>query len=90
MLDILWKSGDKERVIDLVEAPEIVLLTFCEMILREQDLRNPDARYMLRGAVNALKVKTEKLPDCPDAYSRHRSKECIARIEDLLDQYESE
>ena len=90
MLEILWKSGDTEKVIDLVEAPEYELVTFCDLIIRRRDLRNPDARYMLRGVANALKVKAEEPPDCPDAYSRHGLKEYIARIEELLVQYESE
>ena len=90
MLQMLWKSGDTEKVVDLVEVPEFVLVQFCDVILRKQDLRNPEARYILRETANALKVKAEEPPDSPNAYSRHSLKEYVAQIERLLDQFDSE
>ena len=90
MLQMLWKSGDTEQVVDLVEVPEFVLVQFCDLILRKQDLRNPDARYMLRETVNALKVKAEEPPDGSAAFERHSLKEQIEQIEGLLDQFDQE
>jgi hypothetical protein len=90
MLQMMWKSGDTEQVLDLVGVPEFVLVQFCDVILRKQDLRNPDARYMLRETVNALKVKAEEAPVGPAAFDRHSLKEQISRIEGLLVQFDQE
>ena len=90
MLQMSMKSGDDEQVLDLVEVPEFVLVQFCEMILRHQEMRNPDARYMLRETVNALKVKAEEAAVGPGTYDRYSLKGMIARIEELLDQFDQE
>jgi len=90
MLQMSWKTGDTERVVDLVEVPEFVLVQFCDLILRKQDLRNPDARYMLRETINALKVKAEEEPVGPATFERSSLKEQIAQIEGLLDQFDQE
>ena len=90
MLQISCKYDDTEEVVDLVEAPEIVLLQFCDLILRKWDLRNPEVRNMLREMFNALKAKAEKKPDGPAAYSPYSLEEQIAHIEGLLDQLDQE
>jgi hypothetical protein len=89
MLQMLMKSGDEEQVLDLVDVPEFVLAQFCDLILRKQDLRNPDVRKMLRETVDALKAKAEKEPVDPVAYERNSLKESIANIEDLLKQFDA-
>lgn len=88
MLQMVWKSGGDEQVLDLVDTPEIVLVQFCETILRHQDLRNPDARQMLQEIITALKVKAEKEPVDHIAFNRHDLKENIAYVEDLLRQFD--
>jgi hypothetical protein len=90
MLQMSVKSGDGEQVLDLVEIPEFILVQFCEMILRHQDMRNQDARYMLRETVNALNVKAKEAAAGQDAYDRYSLKGAIARIEELLDQFDQE
>ena len=90
MLQMLMKSGDEEQVLDLVDTPEFVLVKFCEMILRHQDLRNPDARRMLRDTLAALKVKAEKEPVDHISYDRRYLKEDIAYVEDLLKKFDEE
>ncbi len=87
-MQMVWKSGDKEQILELVDSPEVVLVQFCNSILRHQDLRNPDARHMLRETVNALKVKAEQEPDSPLAMDRHDLKEKLAEIEELLDKFD--
>ena len=86
MLQMAMKSGDnKEQILDLVDVPEFVLVQSCDIILRHQDLRNPDAQYMLRETVNALKVKAEEKPsDLVFSYNRYDLKEYIVQIENLL------
>ena len=83
-MQMLWKTGDKEQVLELVDTPELVLVQFCNSILRHQDLRNPDARHRLRELVNALKAKAEQEPDGPFAMNRYELKEKLAEIEELL------
>ena len=90
MLQVAMKSGDDEQILDLVDTPEIVLVQFCEAILRHQDLRNPDARYLLRETVKALKVKADKEPVDHIVYDRNNLKENIAYVEGLLRQYDEE
>ena len=90
MLQMLMKSGDNEQVLDLAETPEFALVQFCDLILRKQDLRNPDARYILRETVSALKVKAEKEPSDPVAFYRTDLKAQIAQIEGLLEQFDQE
>jgi hypothetical protein len=90
MLKMVWNSGDEEQVIELTETPEFVLINFCDIIIRKQDLRNPDVRYMLRETVNALKVKAEGEPDGYTPFDRRGLKEHIAQIEDLLKKFEQE
>ena len=90
MLQIACKSGDDEQILDLVDTPEFVLVQFCEAILRHQDLRNPDARRMLREIVNALKIKDDKEPVDHISYGRNNLKENIAYVEGLLRQYDEE
>ena len=88
MLQMVCKSGDEERVLDLVDTPEIVLVKFCESILRHQDLRNPDARRMLRETIGALKIKAEKEPVDHVSYDRDNLKENISYVEGLLKQFD--
>ena len=90
MLQMVWKSDGDEQVLDLVDTPEFVLVQFCEMILRHRDLRNPDARRMLRETTAALKVKAEKEPVDNFAYDRQILKENIAFVEGLLKQFDDE
>jgi hypothetical protein len=90
MLQMMMKSGDEEQVLDLAEAPEFLLIQFCEMILKHQDLRNPDARYMLREIVNALKIKAEKEPVDPVAFECCSLKEQLVQVEGLLNQFDRE
>jgi hypothetical protein len=89
MLQMSMKSGDEEQVLDLTDVPEFVLAQFCDLILRKQDLRNPDVRKMLRETVDALKSKAEKEPVDPVACERNSLKEGIADIEDLLKQFDT-
>jgi len=89
MLQMLMKSGDNEQVLDLVEVPEFVLLQFCDLILRKQDLSNPDVRYMLRETIGALKAKAEA-PSDPASFCRTGLKEQVAQIEGLLEQFGNE
>ena len=88
MLQMVMKSGDKEQVLDLVEVPELVLVQSCNMILRHQDLRNPDAQYMLQEFVGALKVKAREDLVGPAAFNRHDLKKYITQIDDLLKQFD--
>ena len=90
MLQMLWKSGDTEKVVDLVEVPELVLVQFCDIYLRKRDLSDPQNREILRETANALKVKAEKPPDSPHAYSRSSLKELVANIEGLLDKFDKD
>lgn len=90
MLQMLMKSGGDEQVLDLVDTPEIVLIQFCEAILRHQDLRNPDARRMLKETAAALKAKAAKEPVDHVAFDRQNLKENIAYVEDLLKQFDEE
>jgi hypothetical protein len=83
-------SGDEKQVLDLVDVPELVLVQFCDLILRKRDLRNPDTHKMLQEIVNALKVKAEKEPVDRIAYERCSLKESLAYIEDLLKQFDHE
>jgi len=85
---MLMKSGDEEQVLELVDVPEFVLAEFCGLILRHQDLRNPDARRMLRDTVSALKVKAEQEPVDRVSLDRQSLKEDIAQMESLLKQFD--
>jgi hypothetical protein len=87
-MQMVWKTGDEEQVLELVDTPELVLVQCCNSILRHQDLRNPDARHMLRETVNALKIKAGQEPDSPIAMNRHELKKKLAEIEDLLKQFD--
>ncbi len=89
-MQMLWKTGDKEQVLELVDTPVLVLVQFCNSILRHQDLRNPDARYRLREIVNALKVKAEQEPNGPADINRYELKEKLAEIEELLAKFDGE
>ena len=86
MLQMRMNSGDDEQILDLVDVPEVVLVQFCDLLLRKQDLRNPDARYMLQEIVRALKAKVEEAPTDPADFYRTDLKAQIAQIEDLLEQ----
>ena len=90
MLQMLMKSGDNERILNLVEVPEFVLVQFCDAILRKQDLRDPDARYMLRETINAIKVKAEEEPSERVAFDRASLKAQVTQIESLLAQFDQE
>ena|GEM_PF-3220553 len=90
-LQMVWKAGEKEEeILELTETPEFVLIQFCDIIIRKQDLRNPDARYMLDETVNALKVKAEKEPYGYSPFDRKGLKEYIAHIEDLLIKFDQQ
>ena len=88
MLKMMMESGDTKQLMALTEVPAFVLEQFCDLILRKQDLRNPDVRYMLRETVNALKVKAEEPPDGPVAFERHSLKEQLVYVEGLLDEFD--
>jgi hypothetical protein len=90
MLKMVMKSGGKEQVLDLEDTPELVLIQFCNLILRHHDLRNPDSRTLLRETLNALKVKAELKSPEPYTVSRETLKQDIAEIEDLLKQFDEE
>ncbi len=89
-MQMLWKTGDKEQVIELVDSPEVILVQFCNSILRHQDLRSPDVRHRLREIVNALKVKAEQEPDGPADMNRYELKEKLAEIEELMAKFDGE
>jgi len=88
MLQIVMNSGkDNEKVMDLLDTPEIVLVQFCDMTLRHRDLKNQDVRDTVQNIIDALKVKTEKDSIEPVAFNRHDLKSYIKYIEDLLKQF---
>jgi hypothetical protein len=87
-MQMIWITGDEKRVLELVDTPELVLVQFCNSILRHQDLRNPDARRMLRETVDALKVKAGQEPDSPLAMDRFELKEKLVEIEEALDKFD--
>ena len=89
-LKMIYKAGEnEEKVLELAETPEIVLLEFCDLIIRKQDLRNPDARNMLDENLNALRNKAEKEPDGNyTPFSRQDLKEYIAQIDDFLKKFD--
>jgi hypothetical protein len=87
-MQIVRKTGDEEQVLELVDTPEFVLVQFCNSILRHQDLRNPDARRILRETVDALKVKAGQEPDSSAAMNRYELKDKLAEIEELLDKFD--
>ena len=90
-LQMLMKTGDKEEtVLELTETPEFVLIQFCDVIIRKQDLRNPDTRYVLDETLNALRVKAEREPDGYTPFSRQDLKEFIAMIDELLKKSDQE
>ena len=84
MLQMKMEADGKEQILDLVDVPEFVLVQSCYMTLKYQDLRNPDAQYILRETINALKVKAEAKPGEPYSLRKQDLKDYITRIEDLL------
>ena len=82
-------NADKEdeKVMDLADTSEFVLVEFCNMILRHRDIRNPEIRDRIQEIINALKVKSEKLSGEPAASNRYNLKNYIMGIEDLLKQF---
>ena len=90
-LQMVWKADDKEQVLELVETPTMILIQFCDLMIRKQDLRNPDVQYMMRENINALKIKAEKEPDdCYTPFNRRELKEYITQVEGLLMKFEQE
>ena len=85
MLQIVMNPGEDEEISDLADAPEIILVQFCTMILKHQDLRDPDVQKSLRELLDAMKARADTEPVGPGCYDRRYLKEDIARIEDLLD-----
>ena len=49
-------GSDREEIMELVDAPEFVLVQMCDVTLRKQDMRNPDAQRMVREFVDALRI----------------------------------
>jgi len=91
MMQMVWNQGaDNEQVLDLVDVPEFVLVQFCDLILRRQDLRNPTVRDMLRDLASALKVKFEQKLVEQSMYNQQDLKDSINQIEELLRQLEQE
>ena len=84
MLHMVMTAGDKEQILDLIDTLVFVLIQSCNMTLRHQDLRNPDAQYILRETVNAIKTKIEKKPSELANYNRQELNKWIAHIDDLL------
>ena len=88
MLQIVMNAGkDNEKIMDLVDTPEIVLVQFCDMTLKHRDLRNQDIRNTVQQIINALKVKAEKESTEPVVFNRYDLKSYITDIEDLLKQF---
>jgi len=86
MLKMIKESGGEEQILDLVEAPEFILVQSCDLILRHRDLRNPDTQSFLQQVVDALKIKSEeKSRDLAFSFSREDIKEYISGIEEVLD-----
>jgi len=85
MLQMIMEADGKEQILDLSEVPEYVLMMSCDGILRNQDLRNPEAQYILQETINALKVKAEEKPsEGIISYHRGDLKKYIAYVDDLL------
>jgi len=80
---VMNRGGDQEEIMDMVDAPEFVLVQMCDLTLRKQDMRNPDAQRMVREFVDALKVKAEKKAE-PADYNRDELKKYIECIEEVL------
>jgi hypothetical protein len=78
---------DNEKIMDLVDTPEFVLVQFCDLIIRRRDLRNPETHNRLTETVKALKIKAQEEASGPGTFDRYELKEYIAGIEDLLKQY---
>jgi len=74
-------------VMELVDAPEIVLVEFCNMTLRHRDIRDPDIRHSVQEIINALKVKAGEKSDEPVTYNRYDLKNYVTEIEDLLKKF---
>ena len=84
MLQIVLNEGKEDKeVMDLVDTPEIVLVQFCDMILRHRDIRNPDVRQRVQEFINALKIKATKESAEPAAFDRYSLKSYITGVEDL-------
>ena len=89
-IKMLQISGDKEIILDLEDAPDVVLMDFCRIILRHHDLRNPESQNFLRQLNAALKVKSEKEPAGSHASERYYLKEAIAEIDNILNRLAQE
>jgi len=59
MIKMSMKSGGKEEILDLVDVPEFVLMQACDVIVRKQNLRDPDTMSLFRELTNALRAKLE-------------------------------
>ena len=93
MMQLLRKSGEKEEVYDLTETPDYLLVTFCETILRHYDMRNPEARNILRDFADAIRTKLDKnLEDafaCTITYSENELREIVKTIDEMLEKLDT-
>jgi len=90
LLQLVMNSGDNDaQVIDLVDAPELVLFNFCDITLRRQDMKNPEAQRIVRQTIDALKVKAtqEPVPVGPACINRYSLKEYITEVEKILERF---
>jgi hypothetical protein len=87
MLQMKMVRGENEEIMDLVDTPEFVLVQFCDMVLKHQDMRNPEAQRLVRENIVALKIKAEKDSTDLVSFDRHNLKRYISGIEELLEQF---
>ncbi len=91
MLKILMTSDDgSERILDMAETPDIILVKFLDLHLRHGDMNNPDTRRALRDTVTALKAKAEKEPTELVSFDLPSFKAAIDKAEELLKQFDEE
>ena len=83
MLQMAWKTDEDEKIMDLADTPEFVLVKFCDGILRHQDIRNPATQRTVQEIINALKVKLKEA----SASDWYNLKSYITQVDDLLKQF---
>jgi len=83
-IKIIQNPGDDEKILDLEDTPEIVLIEFSTMIIRHRDLSDPYWQSVLREFNDAIKVKLEKMTDDSCLYDRRSLMEGVAEIENHL------
>jgi len=85
MLKFVWNKGDDdEKVLDLIDTPDIVLVQSCNAFLKYHGLKNPDSRRRVKETIDALKIKAETEPAGPSCFDRHDLIAYIAEVEGLL------